>query len=53
MFLPIVIPGVYSWWDYSTPAYFQRLLYLALGGPLFYLLFKALNRFSLMKKKQS
>jgi len=53
MVLPMAVPGVYSWWDYSTPAYFQRLLYLVLGGLLFYPLFKALNRLSLMKKKQS
>jgi hypothetical protein len=54
MFLPMVLPGAYTWWDYSTPAYIQRLIYLVLGGFLFHLLFvKAVNRLSLMKKKQS
>src|SRR5215510_577131 len=54
MFLPMVVPGVYSWWDYSTPAYIQRLLCVVLGAPLFYLFFaKVLNRLSFMKKKRS
>jgi serine/threonine protein kinase/WD40 repeat protein len=54
MVLPNVLPGAFPWWDYSTPAYFQRLIYLVIGGPLFYLLFvKALNWFSLVKKKRS
>jgi hypothetical protein len=54
MVLPNVLPGVFPWWDYSTPAYFQRLIYLVIGGPLFYLLFvKALNWLSLLKKKRS
>src|SRR5262249_33907061 len=39
MFLPMVVPGVYPWWDYSTPTYIQRLLCVVLGAPLFYLLF--------------
>lgn len=52
MLLPMVVPGVYSWWDYSTPAYIQRLLCVVLGAPLFYLLFvKVLNRLSFMKKR--
>jgi WD40 repeat protein len=54
MFLPMVVPGVYPWWDYSTPAYIQRLLCVVLGAPLFYLLFaKVLNRLSFTKKKRS
>jgi WD40 repeat protein len=54
MVLPNVLPGVFPWWDYSTPAYFQRLIYLVIGGPVFYLLFvKALNWLSLLKKKRS
>src|SRR5262245_38694495 len=54
MFLPMVVPGVYSWWDYSTPAYIQRLLGVVLSAPLFYLFFvKVLNRLSFMKKKRS
>jgi WD40 repeat protein len=54
MFLSMVAPGVYSWWDYSTPAYIQRLLCVVLGAPLFYPLFvKVLNRFSFMKIKRS
>ena len=54
MVLPNVLPGVFPWWDYSTPAYFQRLIYLVIGGPLFYLLFvKALNWFSLLRRKRS
>jgi WD40 repeat protein len=51
MVLPNVLPGVFPWRDYSTPAYFQRLLYWVLGASLFYLLFvKVLNRSSFMKK---
>jgi WD40 repeat protein len=54
MLLPMVVPGVYSWWDYSTPAYIQRMLCVVLGAPLFYLLFvKVLNRLSFMKKKRT
>ncbi len=54
MVLPNVLPGVFPWWDYSTPAYFQRLIYLVIGGPVFYLLFvKALNWLNLLKKKRS
>jgi WD40 repeat protein/tRNA A-37 threonylcarbamoyl transferase component Bud32 len=54
IFLPMIVPGVYSWWDYSTPAYIQRLLCVVLGAPLFYLLFvKVLNRLSFMNKKRS
>ena len=54
MVLPHVLPGVFPWWDYSTPTYFQRLIYLVIGGPLFYLLFvKALNWFSLLRRKRS
>ena len=54
MVLPHVLPGVFPWWDYSTPAYFQGLIYLVIGGPLFYLLFvKALNWLSIVKKKRS
>jgi WD40 repeat protein/tRNA A-37 threonylcarbamoyl transferase component Bud32 len=44
MLLANVLPGVFTWLDYSTPTYIQRLLYLILGGLLFHLLFvKALN----------
>ena len=54
MFLPMVLPGAYAWWDYSTPAYFKRLLYVILSALLFYPLYmKALNRWNLMKKKRS
>jgi hypothetical protein len=54
MVLPNLLPGAFPWWDYSTPAYFQRLIYLVIGGPLFYLLFvKAINWLSLVKKKRS
>jgi len=54
MFLPMVLPGAYTWWDYSTPSYFKRLLYVVLSALLFYPLYgKALNRLSLMKKKRS
>jgi len=54
MFLPMVQPGTYTWWDYSTPAYFKRLLYAVLSILLFYPLYmKALNRLGLMKKKRS
>jgi WD40 repeat protein len=54
MFLPMVLPGAYTWWDYSTPAYFKRLLYVVLSALLFYPLYMiALNRLSLMKKKRS
>jgi WD40 repeat protein len=50
--LPYVLADPFPWWDYSTPAYFQRLIYLVIGGPLFYLLFvKVLNRLSFMKKR--
>jgi len=54
MILPMVVPGVNSWWDYSAPAYIQRLLYLVPSALLLYPLFvKAVNRLSLMKKKRS
>jgi WD40 repeat protein len=54
MILLTLLPGAFSWWDYSTPAYIHRLLYLVLGGLLFYLLVvKAPNWLSLVKKKQS
>jgi hypothetical protein len=44
----------YSWWDYSAPAYIQRLLYLVPSALLLYPLFaKAINRLSLMKKNRS
>jgi WD40 repeat protein len=51
MLLANVLPGVFTWLDYSTPAYIQRLLYLVLGGLFFYLLFvKALNWLSFRKQ---
>jgi hypothetical protein len=51
MLLANVLPGVFTWLDYSTPAYIQRLLYLVLGGLLIHLLFvKALNWLSFRKK---
>ncbi|HKQ78731.1 MAG TPA: WD40 repeat domain-containing serine/threonine-protein kinase [Blastocatellia bacterium] len=54
MLLANVLPGVFTWWDYSTPAYLQRVLYMVLGGILLHLiLVKAVNRFSLMKNRQS
>jgi hypothetical protein len=51
MLLANVLPGVFTWLDYSTPAYIQRLLYLALGGLFCHLLFvKALNWLSARKQ---
>ncbi len=54
MCILMLLPGIFTAWDYSTSADIQRLLYLVLGGSLFYLLYvKALNWWSLVKKKQS